>query len=120
MAQIFDYRESEIEKNCIDLKKINAIGKRVMMVCAEEGLLRGIDYRNRKGIALLIATTLSSQRAYTQCCGRVGRNGERKARFKLKGVEDYEKGRELELAGKLSKRMTELKLERKKQLAEKK
>ena len=48
--------------------------------------MRGLDYRTNlpEGIALLIAKSCSSQRAYKQALGRVGRYGSKCKRFIMK------------------------------------
>ena len=55
------------------------------IVQTEETLMRGIDYSTThpEGIALLIAKSCSSTRAYHQALGRVGRYGAKCKRFIL-------------------------------------
>ena len=55
--------------------------------------MRGFDYRsheNTEGIALLVASTFSSKRAYLQGLGRCGRYGDVFKRAILNGIEPFE------------------------------
>ena len=62
------------------------------VVQTEEYLMRGHDYNtdHEKGIALLIAASLSSERAYIQALGRVGRYGRPCKRFKLNTIQAWD------------------------------
>ena len=53
--------------------------------------MRGLDYRtkNRNGLALLIASPLSSERAFMQALGRVGRYDSSCKRFILRGTRQH-------------------------------
>ena len=54
---------------------------------SHQHLLRGVDYRSREGIDLLIAHPLMNKRMLTQCLGRVGRGTDKCSRFVIKGME---------------------------------
>ena len=80
-AKAVGYHENEIKHNCEDPEIYKQVGHRVLLIYGEIGLTRGIDYRNKAGIASLIAHPFPNRRGYIQFNGRVGRNGERKHRF---------------------------------------
>ena len=51
-------------------------------------LTRGVDYRSKAGIDLLVAYTFPTRQEYEQFLGRVARNGDAGDRFKLPTIDN--------------------------------
>ena len=70
-----------------DLAAVRTAGHFQVVLVSDERLLRGVDYRAPgTGLALLIAASFSTNRAFTQALGRVGRFGESCERVQLAGL----------------------------------
>ena len=86
------------ERNCRDKDRLRSLSKDDVLLITEPILKIGIDYRASEGttgIALLVMSSVSSERAYIQLLGRVGRYYEPCKRFLWSELEDrvcpYEK-----------------------------
>ena len=70
--------------DCDDLPRLKLLTKDDVLLITKRELSRGIDYRAAEGtvgLALLVMSSVASERAYVQLLGRVGRYNETCMRF---------------------------------------
>ena len=77
--------------NCKDLTRLRQLKNDDVVLITDPELSRGIDYRAAEGtvgIALLVMSSVQSQRAFIQLLGRVGRYREPCKRFLWNELDD--------------------------------
>ena len=80
--------------NCDILERIRQLTDNDVIIVTSEVRMRGYDYRCKTGINLFIDESLSSERAFQQALGRVGRYHEPAARYYRVNLEPLFKTKE--------------------------
>ena len=88
LSDLFALAGADVKRDCADPDGLRNMSRDQLFIQSTEELMRGHDYSTSLpcGIALLVASDVSSSRALVQCYGRVGRYGQACKRFRLRGV----------------------------------
>ena len=104
----FTYGIEDFEINCLSTKVHEKLAGKLLIVTPEHPeLMRGVNYRSKTRLHLLICAPLANERAYRQALGRVARFKDQGSRSILAGVPRFDGCCHNQLVSKLGKSISD-------------